>query len=82
MLVQITVKIDGGEVGTVERELSGSAAEMEEALRETEQRSGRMVMERVLRQMACQVRAPRCCGRTMKNCGRRLRVRSRFTTRA
>jgi hypothetical protein len=72
MLVQITVKIDGGEVGTVERELSGSATEMEEALREVEQRSGRMVMERALQQVARQVRVPRCCGKSMKNCGRRV----------
>lgn len=72
MLVQITVKIDGGEVGTVQRELSGSAADMEEALRETQQRTGRIVMERVLQQVAWQVRPPRCCGRTRKNCGRRI----------
>lgn len=72
MLVQVTVKIDGGEVGTVERELAGSAVDMEEALREVGQRSGRMVMERVLYQVACQVRTPRCCGRSMKNCGRRI----------
>lgn len=44
MLVQITVKIDGGEVEMVERELPGSAAAaMEEALREVGPRSGRMV---------------------------------------
>jgi hypothetical protein len=48
MLVQFTVKVGGKEVGTVERELSGSAAQMEEELRETQQRAGRMVMERVL----------------------------------
>ena len=72
MLVQLTVKIDGGEVGTVERELSGSAADMEEALRETQQRTGRMVMERVLLQAARQARPPRCCRRAMKNCGSRI----------
>lgn len=72
MLAKFTVEVDGKEVGIVERELSGSTAEMEEDLRETQQRSGRMVMERVLQQAARQVRPPRCCGRAMKNCGRRV----------
>jgi hypothetical protein len=66
------MKVGGKEVGTVERELSGSAAEMEEQLREAQQRTGRIVMERVLVQAAQQVRLPRCCGRSMKNCGRRV----------
>lgn len=72
MLVQLTVKIGGKEVQTVERELSGSAAQMEEQLRQTQQRTGRIVMERVLEQAAVQARPPRCCGRAMKNCGRRI----------
>lgn len=72
MFVQFTVKVGGKEVGTVERELSGSAAQMEEQLRETQQRTGRIVMERVLEQAAVQARPPRCCGRTKKNCGRRI----------
>jgi hypothetical protein len=72
MLVQFTVEVDGKEVGTVERELSGSAVDMEEALRETQQRTGRIVMERVLAQAALQARPARCCSRAMKNCGPRI----------
>jgi len=71
MLVQFTVEVDGKVVGAVQQELSGSAAEMEEGLRQTHQRTGRIVMERVLQQVALQVRTPRCCGRAMKNCGQR-----------
>ena len=72
MLVEFTVKVGGKEVGTVQRELSGSAAEMEEELRQAQQRTGRMVLERALLQAASQVRPPRCCGRAAKNCGQRL----------
>jgi hypothetical protein len=45
---------------------------MEEALRETQQRTGRIVMERVLQHVALRVRPPRCCGRSKKNLGRRV----------
>jgi hypothetical protein len=69
MLVQFTVKVGGKEVGTVERELSGSAAQMEEELRETQQRTGRMVMERLLEQAAIEVPPPRRTGKTRRNAG-------------
>lgn len=72
MLVKFTMEVDGKEVGAVERELSGSAAQMEESLRETQQRTGRIVMERVLLQAALAARPPRCCGRAMKNLGHRV----------
>lgn len=68
MLVKFTRSVGGKEAGTVEREMSGSAAQMEDLLRETQQRTGRIVLE----QAAVQVRSPRCCGRAMKNCGRRM----------
>lgn len=72
MLVKFTLSVGGEEVGTVERELSGSAAQMEEQLHEAQLRTGRMVMERVLEQAAVQARPPRCCGRAMKNCCPRI----------
>lgn len=72
MLIQITVKVNGGEVGTVERELSGSAAEVEEPLRDSLQRTGRMVLEPAFLGMAQQVSAPHCCGHRMTNKGYRV----------
>jgi hypothetical protein len=71
MLFKFTVE-GGGTKSVVEVEFSGSPAQMEEQLREQQQRTGRFVMERVLDQAARQVRAPRCCGRAMKNLGRRV----------
>lgn len=72
MFVQITVRIEGREVGTVEQQLSGSAAELEEQVRESLQRTGRMMLEPAFQRMAQQVPAPHCCGRTMENKGFRL----------
>jgi len=69
MLVQITVRADGREVGTVVQELTGSPAEREEQLRESLQRTGRIVLEPAFAQMAEQVSPPRCCGHGMKNSG-------------
>lgn len=69
MLVQITVRIDGREAGLVEQELRGSAAELEEQLREGLQRTGRIVLERAFLQLSEQVAAPHCCGQRLKNCG-------------
>lgn len=78
MLVKFTLEVGGNEAVVVERELSGSAAEMEESLREMQQRSGRIVMEQVLLQAALSARPPRCCERAMTSRGRR--VISVFTT--
>lgn len=72
MLVKFTLEVGGNEAVVVERELSGSAAEMEESLREMQQRTGRIVMEQVLLQAAFSVRPPRCCERAMTNRGRRV----------
>lgn len=71
MLVKFTVEV-GGKEAVVERELRGSAAEMEESLREMQQRTGRIVMEQVLLQAALPARAPRCCQRAMTSRGRRV----------
>lgn len=71
MLFQFTVAVGGREVGVVSREISGTAAEIEEELRELEQRAGRMALEPALAQLAVQTPAPRCCGRAMQNRGLR-----------
>lgn len=72
MLVQFTVMVDGREVGVESREVSGSAAEMEEQIRQMQQRTGRMALEPALAHIADQTRAPWCCGRRMSNCGPRI----------
>ncbi len=72
MLVKFTVTVDGREAGIEERELSGTAAEMEEQVRRMQQRTGRMVLEPAFQQVARQTPAPWCCGHVMKNCGWRL----------
>lgn len=71
MLVQISVRIDGRESGVVERDISGTAAEIEEQVRVVQQRVGRMMLEPAFQQIADHTPAPCCCGRTMKNCGLR-----------
>jgi hypothetical protein len=69
MLVQVTVRVDGREVGSQVRELSGTAAEIEEVTREVLARTGRMVLEPAFEQIARETSAPCCCGQTMRNCG-------------
>jgi hypothetical protein len=71
MLVQISVRIDGREPVLLERALSGSAEEMEEAVREDLQRTGRVILETAFQQISDRTPAPSCCGRSMKNCGLR-----------
>ncbi len=79
MLAKITVELDGQVVGVVERELSGAAAAIEEDIRRLHQRTGRIMLEPALQQIADQTHAPCCCGHTMKNCGRRaIGVHSTF----
>lgn len=72
MLVQFTVTVDGREVGVESRELSGSAAEIEEQILQMQQRTGRMALEPLLLQIADQMPAPWCCGRAMANRGQRV----------
>lgn len=79
MLVQTTVRMADREAGIIEVELSGSAAEIEEQVREVTQRTGRVVLETAFSHVAAAVAAPRCCGHAMKNCGwRTITVRSTF----
>jgi hypothetical protein len=79
MLVQFTVTVDGREVGVESRQVSGTAAEIEEQIREMQQRTGRMALEPVLAQVADQMPAPCCCRRAMESRGwRSLTVRTTF----
>lgn len=79
MLVQITVRVADREVGTIERELSGSAGEMEEQTRELVLKTGRVVLETAFSAAAATFAAPHCCGHVMKNCGwRSMTLRSTF----
>lgn len=77
MLLQVTVRMDGREVGNVDQEVSGSAADVEEQVRHTLQRTGRITLETAFTQLARQASAPHCCGHAMKNAGfRTITVRT------
>jgi len=79
MLVQFTVTVDGREVGVESRQVSGSAAQIEEQIRQMQQRTGRMALEPALTQIADQMPAPHCCRRAMQNRGQRsITVRTTF----
>jgi hypothetical protein len=79
MLVQFTVTVDGREVGVESREVSGTAAQIEEQIRQMQRRTGRMALEPALTQIAEQTPAPCCCGRAMESRGwRGLTVRTTF----
>lgn len=71
MLVQVSVLIDGQEQAGLNQELSGSAEEMEEQVREVLQRTGRVMLRPAFQQIADRTAAHCCCGICMKNCGRR-----------
>lgn len=72
MHVKVTVEIDGKPAGEFEQEVSGRAAEVEEACVAAGRRAGRIVLERGLAEVAAGGRVPVCCGRRMENRGRRL----------
>lgn len=79
MFVKFTVEIDGREVGTLKQELSGSACEVEEQLRQVLRGTGQIVLERSFLEIADQASAPKCCGRAMSNRGLRpLTVHTTF----
>lgn len=79
MWIQFTVSVDGREVGVERREVFGSAAEIEEQIRQMQQRTGRMALEPVLTQIADQTPRPRCCSRAMPSRGWRvIAVRTTF----
>ena len=72
MLLKITVEIDGRQAGTVEKELSGSAEEIEERTREGVQRTGRIVLETAFQNREADYPPPKCCGCRPESRGRRL----------
>lgn len=79
MQVKFTITIDGREAGVVEREISGTAAAVEEQVREVQQRTGRIVLEHVFQELCEQMPVPHCCGHRMENRGfRPLTLQSTF----
>jgi hypothetical protein len=79
MLVKFTIEIDGREAGTVEQEISGSAAAVEEHVRQMQQRTGRIVLEQSFQELCNQTAAPHCCAHRMQNRGfRPLTLHSTF----
>lgn len=72
MRVQITVEMENRPAQTLMADLPESAQELEEQTLLLMQRTGRIVLEHGLQQVAlAAVRPPCCCGRKMKNCGLR-----------
>lgn len=71
MLVQVSVRIGSREPVVVERELCGTADEIEEQVRDVGQRVGRELLKPAFQEIADRTPAPCCCGRSMKNCGLR-----------
>ncbi|HEX8990881.1 MAG TPA: ISKra4 family transposase [Anaerolineales bacterium] len=74
MYVQLTIRIDGREVGNVEEQLSGTAAEVEEQTLQFQRRAGRIILEHGFDEITRHVGRPVCCGRSMENRGRRCRT--------
>lgn len=71
MLVQVSVRIEDQELVVVEQELSGSAEAIEEQVRNVQQRVGRVMLKPAFQEIADRTPVPRCCRRSMKNCGLR-----------
>lgn len=71
MHVKVTVEIDGRKAGEIERDVSGKAAEIEESSLELGRRTGRIILENGLAEVAKTCRVPVCCQRKMGNRGRR-----------
>lgn len=71
MHVKVIVEIDGKPAGEFEQDVSGRAAEVEEACLAAGRRAGRIALERGLGDIAEGCGAPVCCGRRMENRGRR-----------
>lgn len=74
MRVQLTIRIDGREVGSLEEQMAGTAAELEEQTLRLLRRTGRIIVEHGFNEIADQVDHPYCCGRSMENRGRRCRT--------
>jgi hypothetical protein len=71
MFVQVTVRIDGREVGNLHQTITGDAAEIEESTRRLGQRIEQAILLRGFEQVVRQVRRPVCCGHPMESRGRR-----------
>lgn len=69
MFVKFTIEVDGRKVSSVEREVSGSPAAMEEQIRQAQQRTGRIALEHALQELCEQTPAPQCCSHRMENRG-------------
>lgn len=70
MYVQVTVQVDGREVQSIEKEITGNLAEREEQAHRVGKEVGRAVTQPALEEGAGQMRRPCCCGRAMNNRGR------------
>ena len=71
MLVRVTVRIDGREVGNLSQTISGDAVGIEEATRRLGQRIEGVIVECGFDELARKVPRPVCCGRSMESRGRR-----------
>lgn len=72
MHVKVTVEIEGRQAGQVERDLTGTAAEIEEQTRNVLQREGRIVLETAFARLSGEASPPVCCGHPMQSRGQRV----------
>jgi hypothetical protein len=71
MLVQVTVRIDGREVGNLTESVSGNAVEVEETTLRLGRRVQCVILECGFDELSQKIRRPVCCGRPMESRGRR-----------
>ena len=71
MLVKVTIEVDGRQAGVFEREVTGTASEVEEAVQSVKQRTGKIVLEHAFCQLGREMQAGCCCGRPMHSRGLR-----------
>lgn len=71
MNVEIIVRIDGREVAVVKQEISGESLDREQQTERLKDRVGQAVLEEGFAELAQSLRRPFCCGKPMKNMGRR-----------
>ena len=67
MHLKITIEIDERQAGIVEKELNGTAEQIEELTREATQRTGRVVLETSLQHVEEACCVPDCCCRRMES---------------
>lgn len=72
MNVELTISINGSKVAEIERDIElDTALEIEEQAEQVKDRVGRVVLEHGLEEFGNAMRQPACCGRSMKNLGKR-----------